>query len=218
MMKEWKQALRDKNFIISFVIGLIGLWAFATILPFYFINILLPKPGVTLSDPILNFFSPKDWSIEIFIGIYLATILSLAFNANKPYSILVGIQTYVVVNFMRLTSLYLFTLEAPDGTIPLSDPFLTKFAYGQAVFVKDLFFSGHISTLALLFFIEERMVLKWFMLLSLIFVAILLAWQRVHYSIDMLAAPVITWIVFLLFNRFNRLTIKGYRHEPSGLF
>lgn len=214
---EWRQALSNRNFVFSLILSLIGVTAFASVLPYYFINILLPKPGSPISDPVLNFFTPRDWSIEIFVGIYLATVLSLVFNSTKPYTILVGLQTYVIVNFMRLTSLYLFTLEAPDGIIPLSDPFLTKFAYGQAVFVKDLFFSGHISTLAILFFIENKRVLKWFILISMIAVAVMLAWQRVHYSIDMLAAPLITWIVFRLFTRLNRLTIKNYHHEPASL-
>jgi hypothetical protein len=214
---EWRQALSNRNFVFSLILSLIGVTAFASVLPYYFINILLPKPGSPISDPVLNFFTPRDWSIEIFVGIYLATVLSLVFNSTKPYTILVGLQTYVIVNFMRLTSLYLFTLEAPDGIIPLSDPFLTKFAYGQAIFVKDLFFSGHISTLAILFFIENKRVLKWFILISMIAVAVMLAWQRVHYSIDMLAAPLITWIVFRLFTRLNRLTIKNYHHEPASL-
>lgn len=217
LFAEWRQALSNRNFVFSLILSLIGVTAFASVLPYYFINILLPKPGSPISDPVLNFFTPRDWSIEIFVGIYLATVLSLVFNSTKPYTILVGLQTYVVVNFMRLTSLYLFTLEAPDGIIPLSDPFLTKFAYGQAIFVKDLFFSGHISTLAILFFIENKRVLKWFILISMIAVAVMLAWQRVHYSIDMLAAPLITWIVFRLFTRLNRLTIKNYHHEPASL-
>jgi hypothetical protein len=214
---EWRLALSNRNFVFSLILSLIGVIAFASFLPYYFINILLPKPGSPISDPVLNFFTPRDWSIEIFVGIYLATVLSLVFNSTKPYTILVGLQTYVIVNFMRLTSLYLFTLEAPDGIIPLSDPFLTKFAYGQPIFVKDLFFSGHISTLAILFFIENKRVLKWFILISMIAVALMLAWQRVHYSIDMLAAPLITWIVFRLFTRLNRLTIKNYHHQPASL-
>ncbi len=212
MFSEWKVALRNKKFNTSLIVSLIGLVMFATFLPYYFINILLPKPGSPLSDPVLNFFTPKDWSIEIFVGIYFTTVLSLIFNATKPYTILLGIQTYVIVNFMRLTSLYLFTLEAPAGIIPLSDPFLTKFAYGQPIFVKDLFFSGHVSTLAILFFIEERKSLKIFILISTLIVALLLAWQRVHYSIDMIAAPIITWLIYRLFNNLNKVLIKDYHH------
>jgi hypothetical protein len=210
MFSEWKPALGNRNFKIGLALSLIGVTAFASVLPYFFVQIILNKPGVQLNDPILNFFSPKDWSIEIFIGIYLATVLSLIVNSVKPYTILLGLQVYVIVNFMRLISIYFFTLEAPEGIIPLSDPFLTKFAYGQPVFVKDLFFSGHISTLAILFFIEKRNALKIFIFLSMTFVSVLLAWQRVHYAIDMIAAIFITWIVHAIMDRLNRALIEGY--------
>jgi len=203
MWALWKEALKNKRFVILLIISFIGLIAFALVLPYFFIEILLPKPGVTLTDPILNFFAPRDWSIEIFVLIYLCAVISLVFNFTTPKIILVGLQTYVVVNFMRITSLYLFTLEAPAGTIPLSDPFLAVFAYGQPIYVKDLFFSGHISTLCVFLFIENRRVLKYFILLSTIAVAVLLAWQRVHYTLDMVAAPLITWLVYRFFNWVN---------------
>lgn len=210
MFSEWRPALGNRNFLIGFVLSLIGVVVFASILPYFFVQIILNKPGIHLNDPILNFFTPKDWSIPIFIGIYFATILSFIINSVRPYTILLILQVYVIVNFMRLLSIYFFTMEAPDGIIPLSDPFLTKFAYGQPVFVKDLFFSGHVSTLALLFFVEKRRALKIFVLLSMTFVSVFLAWQRVHYVIDMIGAIFITWIVHSLMDRLNRTLIKGY--------
>jgi hypothetical protein len=203
MWALWKNALQNKRFVFHFILGLIGLTAFALFLPYFFIEILLPKPGEPWVDPVLNFFTPRDWSIEIFILIYLCSVLALAFNITDPKTILLGLQMYVVVNFMRITSLYLFTLEAPEGIIPLSDPFLTVFAYGQPIYVKDLFFSGHISTLCVFLFIEKRPWLRTLIFVSTLFVAILLAWQRVHYTLDMVAAPIITWAVFRFFRWFD---------------
>ena len=203
MWALWKEALKNRRFTIFFVVAFIGLVAFGAVLPYFFIEILLPKPGKPLIDPILNFFTPRDWSIEIFILIYFCAALSILFNLTNPKTILLGLQTYVVVNFMRLTSLYLFTLEAPEGTIPLSDPLLAVFAYGQPIYVKDLFFSGHISTLCVFLFIEQRRGLKFFILICTFLVAVLLAWQRVHYTLDMIAAPILTWLVFKIFSRIN---------------
>lgn len=203
MWADWKVALKSTRFRVHFTLSVLGIAAFAMVLPYFFNEILLPKPGVQLSDPILLFFQPKDWSIEIFLLLYCVTVLSLVLNIRKPQTILLMFQMYVVVNFMRLTSLYLLTLEAPEGTIPLSDPFLTVFAYGKEVYVKDLFFSGHISTLCILFLVEQRKMVRWLMLLTAILVSIFLAWQRVHYTLDMLAAPIITWLVFRFFNWFN---------------
>ena len=216
MWALWKEAFKNRLFIIFLLTSLIGLVAFAAVLPHFFIEILFPKPGIILTDPILNFFIPKDWSIEIFILIYLCAVVSLFFNFANPKAILIGLQTYVVVNFMRITSLYLFTLEAPEGIIPLSDPFLAVFAYGQPIYVKDLFFSGHISTLCVFLFIENRRVLKYFILVATIVVAVMFAWQRVHYTLDMVAAPLITWLVYLFFNSVNSRFIKNDSNHSAS--
>ncbi len=204
MWKDWKEALNNPRFRVHLLASILGLAAFAISLPYFFNNVLLNKPGVALTDPILLFFAPKDWSVEIFIILYFCTTISLTTNFIEPKTVLLGTQVYVVVNFMRMTSLYLFTLEAPEGIIPLNDPFLTHVAYGQPVYVKDLFFSGHVATLFLLFLVEKRQVLKWVLLLSTGVVAMFLAWQRVHYLLDILAAPLITWLVYRFFCWFNR--------------
>ncbi|HEV8515615.1 MAG TPA: phosphatase PAP2-related protein [Cyclobacteriaceae bacterium] len=203
MWTDWRAAFKSTRFTIHFTLAVLGIIAFAATLPYFFNEILLPKPGVQLNDPILNFFTPRDWSIAIFLLLYSITVISVLININKPNTILLMFQMYAVVNLMRMTSLYLFTLEAPDGTIPLRDPFLTVFAYGKEVYVKDLFFSGHVSTLCILFLIEKRKMMKQVILGLTLVVALLLAWQRVHYTLDMLAAPLISWLVFRFFAWFN---------------
>ncbi len=203
MWKDWKEAINNKKFSRHLILSICGLMAFALSLPYFFNHILLNKPGLQLTDPVLLFFTPRDWSTEIFIVLYCCTALSLIYNFKKPQIILLGTQVYVVVNFMRMASLYLFTLEAPEGIIPLNDPFLTHIAYGQPVYVKDLFFSGHVSTLYLLFLVEKRQFLRWVFLLATVTIAVLLAWQRVHYTLDMLAAPLIVWMVFHFFGWFD---------------
>ena len=213
MWNDWRRALKNKRFVVLLFLTVLGLAAFALSLPFFFNDVLLNKLGIQLKDPILFLFAPKDWSIEIFIVLYCCTALSIIFNFENPKTVLLGTQVYVVVNFLRIVSLYLFTLEAPEGIIPLNDPFLTKVAYGKSIYVKDLFFSGHVSSLFLLFLIEQRKFLKWVFLFATILVAMMLAWQRVHYTIDILAAPLITWAVFCGFNWFN-LT---FRVLPSGV-
>jgi membrane-associated phospholipid phosphatase len=97
---------------------------------------------------------------------------------------------------LRITSLYIFTLETPEGIIPLVDPFLERVAYGgNAVFTKDLFFSGHTSTLFIIFLLEDKRNLKIVILISTILIGLLLIWQRVHYTIDVLGAVIVTSLV-----------------------
>jgi len=203
MLVHWKTALKHSRYRLHFILSVLGIVAFAMTLPYFFNEILLPKPGVQLNDPVLLFAPPKDWSIEIFVLLYSFTVLSVILNIKKPHTILLMFQMYVVVNFLRMTTLYLFTLEAPEGIIPLSDPFLAEFAYGREVYVKDLFFSGHISTLCILFLIEQRKPVRWAILISIVLVSLFLIWQRVHYTLDILAAPIIAWLVFKFFNWFN---------------
>jgi membrane-associated phospholipid phosphatase len=204
MPQNWSDAMASRKFILHLVCWLIGLAAFITILPHYFNDVLLYKPGVRLNDFVLNWFAPKDWSIPIFILIFGAPALFFLFNFRSPEKVLLSIQCYVVINFMRITSLYLFTLEAPIGIIPLVDPFLAKVAYGgNTVFVKDLFFSGHTSTLFLVFLIEKRKLVKVILLISTVLVGLLLIWQRVHYTIDVLGAIFVSWGVFWLFIKLN---------------
>ena len=204
MWRDWKEALTNNWFKVHLFAGFLGIVAFAVSLPYFFNTILLSKPGIALADPILLFFTPKDWSLEIFIILYCCAAISIIINISNPKTVLLATQVYVVVNFMRMISLYLFTLEAPTGIIPLNDPFLTHVAYGQPVYVKDLFFSGHIATLFLLYLIEKKQFFKWVLLMSTSIVALLLAWQRVHYSVDMVAALLITWAVFRFFCWFDQ--------------
>ncbi|MBS1487014.1 MAG: hypothetical protein JST43_05445 [Bacteroidetes bacterium] len=204
MFASWKEAFQNKRFLIYFLLCVMGLIAFALYLPYFFNYVLLHKRGQQLDDPILNLFSPRDWSIEIFILIYSCTLIFFISNLSSPKIILLTLQSYVLVNFMRIACLFLFTLEAPEGIIPLADPFLAVFAYQQEVFVKDLFFSGHVSTLMVFFLIERRRLLKWIIFFSAILVGIGLAWQRVHYSIDMIAAVLFSIMVVHLFRFINR--------------
>lgn len=90
--------------------------------------------------------------------------------------------------------MYVLTLEAPEGIIPLHDPLVDVIAYGGNVFNKDLFFSGHVATLALFVWLEERPMFKSILLMNTILVAGLILLQRVHYTMDVLAAPFITYL------------------------
>ncbi len=94
--------------------------------------------------------------------------------------------------------MYLFTLEPPIGIIPLHDPIVDIIAYGGQVFNKDLFFSGHVATLTLFVLLEERPVMKKILIFNTLIVTGLILLQRVHYTIDVLAAPLITAFVFVI--------------------
>ena len=203
MQLTWKEAFGSKKFLAYLGIWALGIVLFVLPLPYYFNEVIQPKPGVQVMDPIHDLLVPVNWSIEILILIFGAPILFLLSNYKSPQTILLTLQCYVVISLLRMISVYLFTLEAPDGIIPLVDPFLTKVVYGNIVYVKDLFFSGHTSIMFLVFLIERKKPLKVILGISTFFVALFLIWQRVHYSIDILGAIFVTWFIHAGLSRWN---------------
>ncbi|MBK5278069.1 MAG: hypothetical protein JJE09_04310 [Bacteroidia bacterium] len=200
---SWKQALSNKSFRIHLIAaGFVGI-LIILFLPYFFNEILLPKPGLLLNDFILSLLEPKDWSWVIFGLIYFTLLLTIYFNYSKPHAILLGIESYIGINLVRIVTLYFVTLEPPQGIIPLIDPLITKAAYGNVVYLKDLFFSGHVSTLFLLFLIEENKLRKIFILSASILVGFLILWQHVHYTIDVLSAPLFAGIIYSIIRKFH---------------
>ncbi len=205
----WKDAFNSTPYKLYLALNIIALIGFVLLLPGFFNNVIQPKPGIQLNDWFMNLFEPRDWSTLIFIVIFAAPALFFIANFKKPEAVLLALQCYVIVNYMRVASIYFFTLEAPEGLIALKDPFLAKVAYGgNAVFVKDLFFSGHTSTLAIVYFIEQRKSLKTILLLLTLLIGLLLIWQRVHYTIDIMGAWVITWLVYKAIQYLNSRSFK----------
>ena len=88
--------------------------------------------------------------------------------------------------------MYMVTLEPPNDMILLADP-ISSIAYPDRGFAKDLFFSGHICTMMVLVLMERKPVLKFLKIGGTVVMALLLAWQHVHYTIDLLAAPLVTY-------------------------
>jgi hypothetical protein len=205
----WKEAVANRKYVLLMFVWLVGLVVFVMVLPYFFNNVLLHKPGPRLNDYAFQFLAPRDWSPVIFALVFGAPALFLFANFSSPEKILVIFQCYVVVNFLRILSLYVFTLETPEGIIPLVDPFLEKVAYGgNATFTKDLFFSGHTSTLFIVSLAEKRRGLRIVLILSTILIGLLLVWQRVHYTIDVVGALLVTFAVYRGITALNRLTFR----------
>ena len=165
-----------------------------------FFQFIQNKPGTLLSDPVLNAIPAYDLSIPIFILIYGMVIVTIIINYSNPHFMLVALATYCTVNYFRIISIYLFTLESPHGLILLRDPFVSLIAY-ENTFVKDLFFSGHIATLTVLIFPEPKPVFRYLKLVVTLIVAVMLLIQHIHYTIDILAAPLFSYAAYRLINK-----------------
>jgi membrane-associated phospholipid phosphatase len=63
---------------------------------------------------------------------------------------------------------------------------------------KDLFFSGHTTTMVLIFLCLKKRTDKTIALMAAFAVAYLLLVQHIHYTIDVLAAPVVVYACYRL--------------------
>jgi hypothetical protein len=192
----WKSALSDKKFVLQFGVIIVALLIVISFLPWYFQSVIGPKQGMYLNDPILALVTPVDFTWAIFLLIYSALFIVLFSSIKRPFTLLLALKCYLSITVLRVISMYLVTLEPPSGMIVLIDPFIDKIAYGGAPFTKDLFFSGHVSTVMLLGLVEERPVVKKLIFSITAILAVLILIQRVHYTLDVVGAVLITYAVF----------------------
>jgi len=203
MLYSWKIALPEKHFrnrfISSKVILLIVLTGFASLLAY-----IETRQGHVVYDPVLNFIKPRDVSYFIFFTTYTNALVAIIYAFTSPYKFLHLIQMYGTLTLLRVLTLFFVPLESPIAIIPLHDEILKLTFYSGGENIKDLFFSGHAATLFLFYFFSVDKVLKYLFLAAAISVSIGLVVQHVHYSFDVLAAPVFAYISYKLVTKFSK--------------
>jgi hypothetical protein len=160
------------------------------------------RPGIQLHDAVLARIPAQDVSVYIFMIIWGMGLLTLVRAIANPAIYVRYVWLYIVICLTRLLTIMLVPLAAPAGLVELVDP-LTGVFYGHAVVTKDLFYSGHTATLITMYFCLEKRSDRILSIIATCIVGCLLLVQHVHYTIDVLAAPV---FVFLI-NRVMRSTL-----------
>ena len=154
--------------------------------------------------PILNFIKPRDVSDFIFFATYTTALIGLVYAFTSPYKFLHLIQMYCARTVLRILTLFFVPLEPPTHIIPLHDEFLTNTFYAGSQNLKDLFFSGHAATLFLFYFFSTNKTLKYMFLVAAIAVSVGVVMQHVHYSYDVIAAPIFAYIAYRLITKFSK--------------
>lgn len=144
--------------------------------------------GFAFEDPLLSLFTPVDLTWFTFGVIYSSLIVALVSLSFYPDDFLIALQSYSLVFFFRLCTIFLLPLNAPLTTISLTDPFVEFFGGGETLY-RDLFFSGHTATMFLFFLTSKNLKLRKVFLVSTLLVAGSVLIQHVHYTIDVVAAP-----------------------------
>jgi hypothetical protein len=185
----WKEAWSSGSFRWQVYITFSVIVIMAFLAPHFF-DFIEGRHGKQLPDPFLDLFPNYNVSWLVFFILYSGVVIGFYHNVQKPMHLLIMFQTYSFVMFMRIITLSFIPLEPPIGYIPLREPLVQMLLVSDGrIISKDLFFSGHMSTLLAVAFSMGKSVVRWMLFTFAFILAILLFIQHVHYTIDILAAP-----------------------------
>jgi PAP2 superfamily C-terminal len=174
------------------------------------------RQGSVLADPLLQLFAPRDVTWVTFGFIYAGLVGGLLLLSRHPERCVLAFQAYVVMVVFRIVAMALTPLEPPATMVALKDPFVEVFGTGMTL-TKDLFFSGHTSTLFLLFLVMPSKATRVVLLLCVIGVATCVLMQHVHYSIDVYVAPFFAYCAYGVARAINAryfpIMPMGYSYE-----
>jgi hypothetical protein len=206
----WKEAVQISCFKIRLII--VSLIFIGILITFpYFFQYIEHREGYVLTDLLVDNIKPVDVSVPIFLFIWSTTLLLFIRCLRNPMMLLISLYSFIILTLLRMTTISLVPLNPPAGLIPLIDP-ISNFFYGKTDFItKDLFFSGHTSSQFLFFLCLQRRKDKIFALASTFIVGSLVLIQHVHYTIDVLAAPPLTYLCYLAGKR-----IASGRNKPAA--
>lgn len=207
--KAWSKAWVSKSFRNQFITSIL-VFVTVAIYNFHFLRLWQERPGILVNDLVLNHLHPIDFSWPIFFLEYSTIWLVLVFVLPYPDRLIKGIQTFSFVFLARTISIYLLPLEPPRDMIFLNDPLAGVLLHSPDVVVtKDLFFSGHVSALAILFLVSVNRFVKGWTFVVTIIVSFMILFQHVHYSMDVLFAPIASYFCYRLVTYIHRETKLG---------
>lgn len=183
----WRTSLSNSSFRTRFLLTTVIL-IFVLLSLARFLDYNEDLSGFAFEDPLLSLFTPVDLTWLTFGVIYSSLIVALISLSFYPDDFLIALQSYSLVFFFRLCTIFLLPLNAPLTTISLTDPFVEFFGGGETLY-RDLFFSGHTATMFLFFLTSKNQKLRKVFLVSTLLVAGSVLIQHVHYTIDVVAAP-----------------------------
>jgi hypothetical protein len=199
----WQFAWEYPAFRVKFILGLLMMFLMSFYLKDFFLFIQA-RNGVLIDDWVLSRLPAQDVSHYIFLILYPATgffIWRLIRNSSMCITALWG---YIFLCLARMITILLIPLDAPVNLVHLSDPFLA-IIYGSNVITKDLFFSGHTATLCLIGLCLENKTEKMIIFFATAILGVLLLVQHVHYTADVIAAPVFSYIFWYLGKTITRM-------------
>ncbi len=198
IFSRWKIALTNFAYTIKLMITIAIFAVGAMQFPTYFSHIQ-KRNGQFLNDYVLDYLPAHDVSTAIFAIIYSLLIYMLYRVLTNPNLFLLFALTFVIETVFRMTTIYLFPLNAPSNLVFLHDTFAELLIYGNTEpITKDLFFSGHTATMVMIWLFVEKPLEKFIAAIATFILAYMLLIQHVHYTVDILGAFFFTYLSYLI--------------------
>lgn len=211
--QAWQAAWASSRFRNHFALTVLAFIA-SSLYNFHYLKVWQARPGTYVNDMVLNLLPPINFSVPIFLLEYSSLLLVFIFLLTVPERLVKGLQAYALVLFFRTVAIYFVALEPPLDMIPLMDPVANFFLHSSDVFVtKDLFFSGHVSGLALFFLVAPNKYIRYYVGLATVLVSLFIVWQHVHYTLDVVFAPFATYAAYKLVYWLDPQTRTKYSRE-----
>lgn len=178
---------------------LVGLGFFILLLNAFpiFYQYIEKRNGMMNHDVFLHMIPAMDVSLPIFIVTWFMAILMIIKAIKNPSVFMTFLYGFVILNIARFISISLIPFNPPHDLIPIHDPIANIF-YGDTYVTKDLFFSGHTATQFLCFLCLKKRIDRVFGLIATVLMGFLVLVQHVHYTIDVVSAPVFAYLCYWL--------------------
>lgn len=191
----WKSHWQSTDYRKKLITGLILISFILLSLPFFY-QAIEQRNGIDVNDHLLNLLPAYDLSSFIFVVIWSMALLTFSRFRQDPSIFLTFLWGFILINLSRFVTIGLFPLNAPDDLIPIHDPISNQF-YGPKFITKDLFFSGHTAAMFLMFLCLKKKTDKILALVATIIIGIAVLLQHVHYTLDVVMAPIITYFLWV---------------------
>lgn len=207
----WSEAWISKDFRRKLIVGSVFYIGILLFYPHFFIQIQ-KKQGELINDYVLAFLPSVNMSAVIFSLLYLSVIYAIYKAAKHPYLFLLFLWSTIFLSISRIITISFVPLEPPIGLVSLIDPVLYPF-YGPNNITKDLFYSGHVGSVFLVSLILQTKKEKIAALFVTVIVGLSLLLQHIHYTIDVLSAPLFVYFVFLVAKKFTLVHPGTNQHK-----
>jgi len=192
--EAWQlRSFRNKTFVALALVAIILLT-----LPIFF-NLIEKREGMELQDFVLDTIPAMDVSLPTFVIIWSMVLLVFYRIYQNPRLFLEIAYGFILMCLCRVLTISILPLNPPPGLITLKDPIANIVYGGKGIFItKDLFYSGHTGNMFLFFLCLQAKWDKIFALTAAVLIGILVLVQHIHYTIDVIAAFIFTYFIYLV--------------------